>query len=1066
MSLRRLWLIGLGSLIPLACSKENNFEKAALAVSRATAVTAGTIANAITADTRCGFQSQAVQSAVVVSGEPGARGSARWTVDGCTLEFAETSTGTKDCAGTVTKVRGRAKVKATLVLEGRVTGDPKAPILPLSDDSLHVNLEEVRLSGFTVLQDGVDGAMTVREGTIRGTVSPRLGQSASLGACTIPTSNAKLRGINLEKADVFLESSKEANYLGVDSSSISADVGKLATSENRVSGVVTLFGQSISYDPAALDENYDAAKFTASYACASDLVSPPSFECTTPAENDELAQGVGRLMTGQLAAVVAGVVNNQDCGFASGNAIISATTQGEPGAIGTYTLNVEKCAINFLPGTANTDCQGSRSTVEGLAVVSATWTIRGYLTGNPSRPVVPVEDQSSTIELREVELSNFSAHSGTTAVSLTVVRGKLSGQVVPRVARSAQNGACSIPTPSSRLSYIATDLLLDLRSGQGSIRLGAPRIALDATAGDMGTSFNEVHGQVSFDDQRFTLAPGTDLVPGLTKTSFDAGWTCTADLAPIDRFTCGLGPTISEGIAHLAPLPLGTLVELLEADTSCGFSSPAAQLATTFTGTISREGTVSTSLGAGCSLSFPRKVVVGTDCTGGARFVEGRVSVRGTRTLRGFLTGNPSQPLVPTSRDAASYQLTADFDGFRVTTSSGGPTLTFASGRASASIAPRTALDTTTGVCSIPTPVLSFSRIAIGEAVAVLASDQGTFRLTVKGSTLTAQVGPGDATTNALSGAISYEEVGRIESHPIADARLDPSFDAAAFQASFACRPNLSVPASDALCSFRGVLGGAAARFLAQGLGAATGIVTNDTTCGFSSVPVVSAPSRVVGMAGMPGLVAHRVNACAISVPVMNPSLNCLGDRAFVSGGITVSGTRTTTGLRGAQGNCPACVQLAVPLTRTGVVYNFDRIAFGSFETHTLTPEQSMAPASARLLSGTISATVTPILGESAANMGTFSVVTPVTQMRIVADHVLMAVDIEGSHFTFSVDAANLQAASGRFMGAGNQVSGMITIDGRPVPLGPTPLIDDYDQRLFDLGYSCTPDLRATIPPT
>jgi len=27
-------------------------------------------------------------------------------------------------------------------------------------------------------------------------------------------------------------------------------------------------------------------------------------------------------------------------------------------------------------------------------------------------------------------------------------------------------------------------------------------------------------------------------------------------------------------------------------------------------------------------------------------------------------------------------------------------------------------------------------------------------------------------------------------------------------------------------------------------------------------------------------------------------------------------------------------------------------------------------------------------------------------------------------------------------------------------------LIDDYDQRLFDLGYSCTPDLRATIPPT
>jgi hypothetical protein len=77
-----------------------------------------------------------------------------------------------------------------------------------------------------------------------------------------------------------------------------------------------------------------------------------------------------------------------------------------------------------------------------------------------------------------------------------------------------------------------------------------------------------------------------------------------------------------------------------------------------------------------------------------------------------------------------------------------------------------------------------------------------------------------------------------------------------------------------------------------------------------------------------------------------------------------------------------------------------------------------------------------------------------------------MAVDIEGSHFTFSVDAANLQAASGRFMGAGNQVSGMITIDGRPVPLGPTPLIDEYDQRLFDLGYSCTPDLRATIPPT
>src|SRR6185295_9267040 len=96
------------------------------------------------------------------------------------------------------------------------------------------------------------------------------------------------------------------------------------------------------------------------------------------------------------------------------------------------------------------------------------------------------------------------------------------------------------------------------------------------------------------------------------------------------------------------------------------------------------------------------------------------------------------------------------------------------------------------------------------------------------------QAGPREDHTNWLAGSLTVN--GTPTTVPVGGpAILDPSFEPAAFTASFACLPHLKVPADDAECSFKDVLAQNVARLVVQTAGAVASMVNHDSSCGFDN---------------------------------------------------------------------------------------------------------------------------------------------------------------------------------------------------------------------------------------
>ena len=77
---------------------------------------------------------------------------------------------------------------------------------------------------------------------------------------------------------------------------------------------------------------------------------------------------------------------------------------------------------------------------------------------------------------------------------------------------------------------------------------------------------------------------------------------------------------------------------------------------------------------------------------------------------------------------------------------------------------------------------------------------------------------------------------------------LDPNYDHDDALASFACTPNLVLPASDEDCNFDAVIAANAARLTIQAAGTLASMINADDACGFEdTLGVLLFPSEVVG---------------------------------------------------------------------------------------------------------------------------------------------------------------------------------------------------------------------------
>src|SRR5688572_13123415 len=85
---RLLFAIALLSFFSAACEKCAP-DLVGQGLARLTIRNVGAIANAVNADSKCGFESPAIKNNPVISGAAGQAGTVTWRVDDCEIEFAD-----------------------------------------------------------------------------------------------------------------------------------------------------------------------------------------------------------------------------------------------------------------------------------------------------------------------------------------------------------------------------------------------------------------------------------------------------------------------------------------------------------------------------------------------------------------------------------------------------------------------------------------------------------------------------------------------------------------------------------------------------------------------------------------------------------------------------------------------------------------------------------------------------------------------------------------------------------------------------------------------------------------
>jgi len=786
----------------------------------------------------------------------------------------------------------------------------------------------------------------------------------------------------------------------------------------------------------------------------------------------KVGPGAARLTIRNVGAMATMLNADTTCGFGSMAVLTSPAISGNVGGMGTVTYTVTDCTIDSGEGKeVSKGCTDIVTTASGKVTLSATRVIQGQITGNPMNPVIPAGPDAVTITLTKATFDNFKVVSSASDSKLTMIKGNLTAVVKPRLAVNKTNGACSVATPNTSFSDVKYDPASEVFIDSPGNAFGAPVDGSNLTAqnGVNGDKTNTLSGVITVFGSEVDATVTDGLDPEYNQEAFDMGWQCHPDLAMPVSFMCAdLKPRLAGGVARLTARTIGTVTSLIEANTACGFQSPAVGGMPMLSGTVGApDGEAIFTIATPCTITLPATpMVLSTDCNMVTTSGRGTVTVTGTKRVRGFRTGNPRQPIVPTTPEPALFDLTLNFTDFELTKSDSTSSLLIKSGSLTGKVAPRTAIDSATGACSISTPVVTFSDMSWAANTAVqITSDGNKFDLAVGGSMLNAQNGTKPGATpvsNTISGTITVDGM----AYPLAamGEQLDTAFNQATFDMSFACTPRIVIPPVDAACSFRQALGTGAARLLAKNFATATSLTDSSTNmCGFRSAAVVGGAMQN-GMPGMPGSVVFSVNACATMLPANTPiATNCLGNPTRAGGSVTVTGTKTVLGLR------TMTPPFIVPLARDAGTFDLTNVNFNMFDLYDLPNDGGMTPSTRSTLTGMGSVVVRPVAGEADAGTGfpVYSITTPIAGIdNITMASGNMTLISDGNQFNVALTNVSLNAYNGSQYGRSNTISGSLTVDGQPVMIAPgTPLDPAFNQMRFDQSYACTPGLQGVVPP-
>lgn len=530
--------------------------------------------------------------------------------------------------------------------------------------------------------------------------------------------------------------------------------------------------------------------------------------CVKMCAAEDVAMGVARLTTLNADALTNALDANKECGFANDMVKLNRVIEGNTGEIGTLTLTVEDCELDFGDEgeVTSKNCKDKETKAFGRAtVVKAQKIVTGYLTGQMLNPVLPAGPDSVLITI-DAEFDNFYAKKDGGAATMTLVSGGVSGNLRPRMAEGP-SGNCSARTSNTAFdSVIYRESKAVLRSADREIEVDINSSELDGQYGKGPAGENVIKGKMKIWGEEHTLPPeGNEGLDDEYKADeFIEGFLCEQDgevvFAEPLNYECGptliAPPDAAMAVARLTTLNAEALTHALNTNTTCGFSASTVLAAGVPEGTPGAPGGTFTLTVTDCEIDFG---AAGTEtsknCKGVSTKGYGKVTVSGKRIVTGVLTGMTDPPILPAGPDAVEIELDAAFDNFYATKDGSDKSVVWVSGGISGNLRPRMAAGDT-GNCSAMTPNTAFDSVSYLPTKAVLKSGAIEIPLDIDASALEGQAGKGPSGENVIKGTIKIG--GTEHSLPVAgDAGgLDPGYDADTFVAGFSCSPDIAPPVS------------------------------------------------------------------------------------------------------------------------------------------------------------------------------------------------------------------------------------------------------------------------------
>ena len=233
-------------------------------------------------------------------------------------------------------------------------------------------------------------------------------------------------------------------------------------------------------------------------------------------------------------------------------------------------------------------------------------------------------------------------------------------------------------------------------------------------------------------------------------------------------------------MARLTVRNVGSIVQILNDNTACGFESPDVKFDFTTEGEVGQQGTATWTV-ENCELDFSETPFVTSDCNGVQTAVSGRVVVSAKRILHGTLTGDTNQPVVPVHSQPVTIELTnVEFDHYTVESSDSDAVLNQVSGTLSAVARPRLGASASQGICMIPTPNIELAEIVYTDAKVHVAAEGRRFYVDVPSSRIGAVNGRVGEQENFLGGFVKVW--GSDVQLPTDDDGLNPDYNPEQFQ--------------------------------------------------------------------------------------------------------------------------------------------------------------------------------------------------------------------------------------------------------------------------------------------